>query len=82
MKAKSLLLLPLMLLMGINVAMSQVTPFTYSTTDDFLKGTGDNVIIANDCVKMQNQMTSRCQGLEPGTELAIRIAGTSDCALA
>lgn len=75
MKAKSLLLLPLMLLMGINVAMSQVTPFTYSTTDDFLKGTGDNVIIANDCVKMQNQMTSLASSWNPAQNLPYALQG-------
>lgn len=57
MKMKSLRLLPLMMLLGMNMAFAQVN-FTQTTTNDFMQGTGFNVNIANDCVSLQGRMSS------------------------
>ncbi len=57
MKMKALRLLPLMMLLGINVAFAQVN-FTQTTTGDFMQGTGLNVNIADDCVSLQGKMQS------------------------
>ena len=38
--------------------MNQYTNITQTNTDDFLKGTGSNVNIADACVSVQNKMTS------------------------
>lgn len=57
MKMKALRLLPLMMLLGINVAFAQVN-FTQTTTSDFMQGTGLNVNIADDCVSLQGKMQS------------------------
>ncbi len=40
------------------LALSGQTYFTQTTTSDFLKGTGLNVNIANDCISLQNKMSS------------------------
>ena len=50
----------LMLLMAFTLplAMSGQTYFTQTTTSDFMKGTGTNTIIANDCVSLQQKMAS------------------------
>lgn len=47
----------LLLLGWATAGMAQVT-LTHTTTSDFLKGTGNNVIIDNDMVAMQSKMTS------------------------
>ena len=57
MKMKALRLLPLMMLLGINVAFAQVN-FTQTTTSDFMQGTGLNVNIADDCISLQGKMQS------------------------
>lgn len=57
MNTKSFLITVLMLALGINVSMSQTT-FTQTTTSDFAKGTGQNVIIGNDCVSLQSKMSA------------------------
>ena len=54
---KKLVLLSLLLLSLATVGVAQVT-LTHTTTSDFLKGTGNNVVIGNDMVSMQSKMAT------------------------
>ena len=56
MKIKNVLV-SLLFLGWATASVAQVT-LTQTTTSDFLKGTGNNVIIDNDMVAMQSKMTA------------------------
>ncbi len=57
MKRKPLLIM-LLMAFSLPLALSGQTYFTQTTTGDFMKGTGLNTIIANDCVSLQYKMAS------------------------
>ncbi len=52
------LLLILLMALSLPLVMSGQTYFTQTTTSDFMKGTGQNTVIANDCVSLQQKMAS------------------------
>ena len=57
MKISFLHILPWMMLLGMGMANAQVH-FTQTTTSDFMQGTGQNVIIANDGITLQQKFAS------------------------
>lgn len=57
MKNMCFILIAILSLLGCGGLSAQVT-FVQSSTDDFSKGTGFNVNIANDCVSLQQEMSS------------------------
>ena len=55
---KNTLFLFMLMAFSLPLALSGQTYFTQTTSSDFMKGTGTNTIIANDCVSLQYKMAS------------------------